>query len=59
MTTKLTKEKLAELSQRMMNHDVDENDVAIVKVTAAELEELIDAATLLRTIKVILGQEEW
>ena len=38
----IDEEKLEELRDRMMKHDVDENDVAVVRVTAAELEELID-----------------
>lgn len=37
----MTKEKLEELRKRMLNHDV-ENDVAIVKITAKELCDLLD-----------------
>jgi hypothetical protein len=37
----MTRAKLVELRQRMMNHDV-EDDTAIVKLTAKELDELLD-----------------
>ena len=37
----ITKEKLEELRTRMMHHKVI-NDVAIVELTAAELQELLD-----------------
>lgn len=39
----MTKEKIEELRHRLLNHEV-ENEIAIVKVTAHELQELIELA---------------
>lgn len=51
---RISEEKLSELRERMMNHGVDENDVAVVVVTASELDDLIKASRFLLEIRAFL-----
>lgn len=40
----ITKEKLEELKQRVINHEIDQNHWAFVRVSAGELQDLIELA---------------
>lgn len=55
----MTPAKLTELRQRMINHEV-ENDTAIVKLTAQELEQLLEEVeTLRRRIHDLMNSLEY
>ena len=47
----LTEEKLEALRHQMINHGVDENDVAVVVITAADLEEIIETLESLLAVR--------
>jgi hypothetical protein len=50
----ISKEKLEELRQRMIHHEV-ENDVAVVKLTAKELYGLLDTIEGLQKLLEIIN----
>lgn len=51
MATWVSGEKIRQLRHQLVNHGVDENDVAVVVITAADLEEIIDTLESLLAVR--------